>query len=58
MEEYQTLLCFNRGEKMQKNKMSIHLQLAAIFERFELGSWDWPHFLCLIKLFSDRTIFA
>jgi DNA-binding transcriptional regulator of glucitol operon len=42
-------------EKMQKSKMSIHLQLAAICERFELGGWDWAHFLRLFKLLSDLT---
>jgi hypothetical protein len=37
--------------------MTIHLQLAAIFKWFELGGWDWAHFLCLFKLFSDLTYF-
>jgi hypothetical protein len=37
--------------------MTIHLQLAAILKRFVLGGWDWVHFLCFFKLFSDLTIF-
>jgi hypothetical protein len=27
--------------KNKKNKKSIHLQLAAISKRFELGGWGW-----------------
>jgi hypothetical protein len=37
--------------------MTIHLQLGAIFKQFELGGWDWAHFLCLFKFFSDLTNF-
>jgi hypothetical protein len=42
---------------MQKSQMNIHLQLAEIFKRFELGSWGWAHFLRLFKLFADFTNF-
>jgi hypothetical protein len=37
--------------------MGIHLQLAAISKRFELGGWAWAYFLCLFKLYSDLTYF-
>jgi hypothetical protein len=40
------------GKRMQTSKMSIHLQMAAIFKRFELRGWDWVHFsLCFQALF-------
>jgi hypothetical protein len=31
-------------------------QLAAIYQRFELESSDWAHFLCLFELFPDFAI--
>jgi hypothetical protein len=50
-------LCHNHGGKILKIKMSIHLELAAISKQFELGGWDWAHFLCLFEFFSDLTNF-
>jgi hypothetical protein len=44
-------------KKRLQSKMSIHLQLAAIFKRFELRGWGWAHFLRLFKFFSDLTNF-
>jgi hypothetical protein len=49
-----TYICMNG---CKDDRMNIHLQLAAIFKRFELGGWDWAHFLCLFKLCSDLTNF-
>jgi hypothetical protein len=44
--------------KRQKNHLSIScLTMEKAFEWFELGGWDWAHFLCLFFVLSDLTYF-